>query len=177
MSELRPSATSERSRFIAALGPHVSPHPRPFFAETIVVREQLSRSVPHVNNVEYVRWMQDVAKAHAEACGGAAAVRALGATWVVRSHHIEYLKPLLEGDQVIIRTWVERLDRASSIRCYELRLAASKTLAARGETKWVLIDLQSGRPRAVTDLLVLVHAEPERRAREERRARDGESQR
>lgn len=104
----------------------------------------------HVNNVEYVRWMQDVAKAHAEACGGAAAVRALGATWVVRSHHIEYLKPLLEGDVIKIRTWVERFDRVTSIRRYELAMAATGTLVARGETKWVLIDVQNGRPRAIT---------------------------
>ena len=104
----------------------------------------------HVNNVEYVRWMQDVAKAHAEACGGAAAVRALGATWVVRSHHIEYLKPLLECDVIKIRTWVQRFDRVTSIRRYELIMAATGTLVARGETKWVLIDVQSGRPRAIT---------------------------
>ena len=104
----------------------------------------------HANNVEYVRWMQDVAKAHAEACGGAGVVRAMGAAWVVRSHHIEYLKPLVEGDVVSIRTWVERFDRASSLRSYELNLVASGSLVARGETKWVLIDVKSGRPRAVT---------------------------
>lgn len=104
----------------------------------------------HVNNVEYVRWMQDVAKSHAEACGGAAAVRALGATWVVRNHHIEYLKPLLEGDEVNIRTWVDKLDRASSQRRYELHHVATGAVVARGETKWALIDVKSGRPRAVT---------------------------
>ena len=34
----------------------------------------------HANNVEYVRWMQDVARAHAEVCGGAAEVRAIATT-------------------------------------------------------------------------------------------------
>lgn len=108
----------------------------------------------HANNVEYVRWMQDVAKAHAESCGGAAAVRAIGAAWVVRSHHIEYLKPVHAGDELIVRTWVSRFDRVTSIRCYELLLAASNALAARGETKWVLIDVKSGRPRAVPNDVV-----------------------
>ena len=107
----------------------------------------------HANNVEFVRWMQDVAKAHAEECGGAGVVQAMGATWVVRSHHIEYFKPLLDGDVVNIRTWVDRFDRASSLRSYELHLVASGLLVARGETKWVLIDAKSGRPRAVTPQL------------------------
>ena len=102
----------------------------------------------HANNVEYVRWMQEIAKSHAEVCGGTEVVESLGAAWVVRTHHIEYLKPLREGDAVNIRTWVERFDRVTSIRRYELILAATGTLVARGETKWVLIDVQSGRPRA-----------------------------
>ncbi|OAI41943.1 hypothetical protein AYO41_01335 [Verrucomicrobia bacterium SCGC AG-212-E04] len=104
----------------------------------------------HVNNVEYVRWMQEIAKSHADACGGATVVESLGAAWVVRSHHIEYLKPLREGDGVTIRTWVDRFDRVTSIRRYELIMAATGALVARGETKWVLIDVQSGRPRAIT---------------------------
>ena len=54
----------------------------------------------HANNVEYVRWMQEIARSHSEACGGAGIAEGLGAAWVVRSHHIEYLKPLREGDSV-----------------------------------------------------------------------------
>lgn len=45
----------------------------------------------HVNNVVYVQWMQDVAIAHSDACGGLAAMEAAGGSWVARSHRIEYL--------------------------------------------------------------------------------------
>ena len=45
----------------------------------------------HVNNVEFVRWMQDAAVAHADARGLTAATREAGATWVVRSHRIDSL--------------------------------------------------------------------------------------
>ena len=38
----------------------------------------------------------------------------LGAGWVVRSHQITYLRPALEGDELIIRTWVARARSASS---------------------------------------------------------------
>jgi acyl-CoA thioester hydrolase len=51
----------------------------------------------HVNNVMYVQWMQDAAVRHYEAMGGTGPTQAIGATWVVRSHSIEYLKPALPG--------------------------------------------------------------------------------
>ncbi len=52
----------------------------------------------HVNNVEYLRWMQDAAMQHSEITGCTAATNAAGATWVVRTHKIEYFKPAFAGD-------------------------------------------------------------------------------
>ena len=64
----------------------------------------------HANNVEYVGWMQDAALAAAEVLDpGAALMRAAGATWVVRSHHVEYVRPALLGDRLAIRTLADRL--------------------------------------------------------------------
>jgi hypothetical protein len=46
----------------------------------------------HVNNLEYVRWMQEAAIAHSIAQGWTAArYQEIGAGWVARSHWIEYL--------------------------------------------------------------------------------------
>src|SRR3954465_5338046 len=74
----------------------------------------------HANNVEFVRWMQEAAVAHAEAAGGtAAAMAALGAAWVVRSHRIEYLRPAFAGDRLAVVTWVADFRRAFSLRKYE----------------------------------------------------------
>jgi acyl-CoA thioester hydrolase len=101
----------------------------------------------HVNNVLYLRWMQDAAIAHAEATGGAAATAALGATWVVRSHHIEYLRPAFAGDVVEVHTWVTTLRRSSSQRRY--RIVREDTLLARGETVWVFVDAATGKPRPI----------------------------
>ncbi len=101
----------------------------------------------HANNVEYVRWMTDAAKSHAVACGGSEVVKQLGAAWVVRSHWIEYLRPLVAGERVVVRTWVENFQRVTSLRQY--RFACGEQAVARAETKWVLIDLASGRPRSI----------------------------
>jgi hypothetical protein len=47
----------------------------------------------HVNNVQFVQWMQDAAVRHYESLGGILLTQALETTWVVRSHNIEYLRP------------------------------------------------------------------------------------
>lgn len=104
----------------------------------------------HVNNVEFVRWMQMAAISHADAVGCTAATLAAGATWVVRSHHIEYARPAMEGDRIEVRTWVANVRRAFSLRKYEIVRESDQTMLARGETDWVYID-SSGRPRSIPD--------------------------
>lgn len=103
----------------------------------------------HVNNVEYVRWMQDAAIAHSDAAGCTAATRADGATWMARSHNIEYLRPAFPGETIQVRTWVGDMRRAASVRKYEIM--RGDELLARGETDWVYVDVASGKPRAIPD--------------------------
>jgi acyl-CoA thioester hydrolase len=109
----------------------------------------------HVNNIEYVRWMQDVAVSHSDSVGCTAATQADGAAWVARRHVIEYLRPAFAGDRIEARTWVGGGRRASSIRNYEfVRVGGEdEVLLARGETEWVYVDLASGRPRSVPDAI------------------------
>jgi acyl-CoA thioester hydrolase len=107
----------------------------------------------HVNNVEYVRWMQDVALSHSGTVGCTAATQADGAAWVARSHHIEYLRPAFEGERIEVRTWVEGGRRASSVRHYEFVRLRDEVVLARGETEWVYVDAATGRPRSVPDAI------------------------
>jgi acyl-CoA thioester hydrolase len=106
-----------------------------------------------VNNVEFVRWMQDAAVAHADARGLTAATREAGATWVVRSHRIEYLRPAMAGDRINVLTWVADFRRAFSLRRYRFTRASDGTVLARGETDWVFVDVKTGRPKSVPEEL------------------------
>lgn len=103
----------------------------------------------HVNNVEYLRWMQDAAMAHADISGCTALTRANGATWIVRTHHVEYLRPAFAGDRVEIRTWVADFRRVFSLRQYEIVRRGDNVVLAKGETDWVFVDATSGRPRTI----------------------------
>ena len=123
----------------------------PFFhMEWVVAEEVIDRNL-HVNNVAYVKWMQDVAITHSKACIGPDAVRANGYTWVARSHHIEYLKPAVLGDVIDISTWLTSIRRVRCQRKYEFRRLADDQLIARGETDWVFVDAESGRPASIPD--------------------------
>ena len=105
----------------------------------------------HVNNVEYVRWMQEAAVRHFESAGGNPLMTAAGATWVVRSHHVEYLRPAGRGARIRVRTWVEDFRRVMSKRRYAFTRAADGILLARGETEWVFVDVRSGRPKTIPE--------------------------
>ena len=103
----------------------------------------------HVNNVEYVRWMQEAAVLHADDAGCTAATKTAGATWVVRSHQIEYRRPAFGGDRVQVLTWVADFRRAFSLRKYKFVRPADNTVLAEGQTDWVYVDTQTGRPQTV----------------------------
>ena len=103
----------------------------------------------HANNIEYVRWFQEAAIAHADATGCTAATIALGASWVIRSHQITYLRPAFAGDSLEVKTWVATFEKVSSIRRYELLRTTDDAVLAEGETNWVFVDAATGRPRRI----------------------------
>ena len=129
---------------------------------TLVIPAEAIDANRHANNVEYVRWMQEAAISHADAAGGTTATRAAGASWVVRSHHVEYLRPVFADETVTLQTWVSTLRKTSSLRKY--RFVRGSELIARGETMWVFVDASTGRPRAIPEgvLSVFVLVPPEK---------------
>ncbi|MBN1451928.1 MAG: acyl-CoA thioesterase [Anaerolineales bacterium] len=114
----------------------------------------------HTNNVMYVKWMQDAAVRHYEAMGGTQPTQAIGATWVVRSHMVEYLRPAFAGERIKVETWVVNMRRVRSLRRYRFLRVVDGQLLVRGETDWVFVDANSGSPRVipaeVADLFTLL---------------------
>ena len=127
----------------------------PIYKKAFVIPQAAIDENGHVNNVTYVQWMQDIAVEHYASIGG---IQAQGpdATWVVRSHRIGYFLPAFVGEEIEIRTWVENIQRVRSMRKYEfIRKSDGKTLV-KGETDWVFVDVQSGRPLAIPQGVVEV---------------------
>jgi acyl-CoA thioester hydrolase len=105
----------------------------------------------HANNVEYLRWMQDAALAHSDSSGGTAAAREVGGTWFARNHFIEYLQPANEGAKLVVLTWIENTSRSTSFRRYRIFDQQTGRLLARGETTWVFVSAQTGKPKSIPE--------------------------
>lgn len=124
------------------------------YAHRLIVPPEAIDANGHVSNLEYLRWMQDAAVAHSDAAGWSAErYRAIGGTWVVRGHRIEYRQPAFEGQELVVQTWVTGFGRVKSQRRYRVWRPADRVVLAIGETDWVFLDLSSGRPRSILEEL------------------------
>jgi acyl-CoA thioester hydrolase len=126
-----------------------SPSSKAVYSYEFIIPKTAVDQNGHVNNVMYVQWMQDAAVRHYEAMGGSRPTQAIGATWVVRSHSVEYLRPAFESERIRVETWVVNLRRVRSLRRYRFLRVTDEGLLVRGETDWVFVDANSGVPRAI----------------------------
>jgi len=104
----------------------------------------------HANNVAYVAWMQAAAIAHSAALGWTAErYRQLGQGWVARSHTIEYLRPAVAGDEIVVQTHVADMKKVTSTRVYRIIRRADGELLARAETNWAFVNYATGKPTRI----------------------------
>jgi len=102
----------------------------------------------HVNNVTYLRWVQEVAVAHWKAAASAADQAKL--RWVVVRHEIDYMQAAFLGEGIIARTWVGTASRIRFERYTELLRATDRSVLAKARTVWCPIDTQTGKPVSVS---------------------------
>jgi acyl-CoA thioester hydrolase len=110
----------------------------------------------HVNNVVYLRWVQEVAAAHWSELAKNAAVSE--AVWVVLRHEIDYLKAALPSDTLLARTWVGTTDRLRSIRHVQIETIAG-TILAKAQTTWCMVHPATGQILRISpEVLALLQA-------------------
>jgi acyl-CoA thioester hydrolase len=108
----------------------------------------------HVNNQEYLRWMQEAAIEHSARQGWPMArYLELGASWYVKSHFIEYLSPALLANEILACTWIAGMESRVSPRKTLFLRRADRRVLARAETRWIFVDLASERPRTIPEAL------------------------
>jgi acyl-CoA thioester hydrolase len=123
------------------------------FRQELTVADEAIDAFSHVNNQRYVAWVQEVATAHSAANSWPMErYLQIGAAWVVCSHFIEYLRPAFAGDAIQIDTWASSLTLREVVRKYLFRRADQNL--ARAETKWVYVDIKSGRPKRIPEELL-----------------------
>ncbi len=125
------------------------PNDRGVFQLAITVQPGDIDEQNHVNNVVYLRWVQDVAYGHWQAL----ASEELKAQnkWVVLSHEIEYHAPAFSGDELIATTWIAQPEGPRQKRYVSIRRRNDNKPLASACTEWCLLDAATGRPKKVTE--------------------------
>lgn len=108
----------------------------------------------HVNNVVYLKWIQEVAETHWTTLAPAALQQTCA--WVVLRHEIDYLQSAMPGDKLMARTWIESYDGAKSVRRVELLHQDSRKVLCKARTTWVLLDPVSFKPKRIEEYVIQV---------------------
>ena len=106
----------------------------------------------HVNNVAYVKWIQDVAVAHWLSVTTEIEREKYG--WVVLRHEIDYKKQAFENEEVTATTWVGEPTRISWERFTEI--TRGEDLLVKARSVWCLIDKPTKKPIRITRELIKI---------------------
>jgi acyl-CoA thioester hydrolase len=115
---------------------------------SIIVAPSDIDQLGHVNNVTYVRWVQDVAVAHWQAT--ASTEEQVIYLWIVVRHEIDYKLPAYLQDKIIARTWVGAATRVRFDRHTEIVRESDGAVLARARTVWAPVERLSGKIVAVS---------------------------
>ena len=113
------------------------------------IRDRSIDVLGHVNNTEYLRYMEKIAWQHTQVLGlGWDEYQRLNRCMVARRTEVDYLAPAFEGEKLLIGTWIVDNDQRISItRRYQIVRESDGVTLLRGRTKWVCVALDSGKPR------------------------------
>lgn len=101
----------------------------------------------HVNNIVYLRWVQEVAIKHWRAV--VSLEQQAQMLWIVVRHEIDYLHPALAGDAVTAETWVGTARGVKCERFTEMRRAVDNQVLASARSVWCAVDTATKRPRRI----------------------------
>lgn len=128
-------------------------HPNEYdFSISIAVNDNDIDAMNHVNNVVYVKWVQDAAVAHWDAIATEEIKKEF--LWVVLRHEIDYLTPALKGETLIATTWVEAAAGPRSDRFVQITNSKTGKVIAKAKTVWCMLDGATLRPKRVDERVI-----------------------
>ena len=129
------------------------------FEMNIAIKPEDIDQLGHVNNVVYLRWVQDLAVAHWQAVALEEDQARL--VWVVIRHEIDYKRPAFLEDEIVGRTWVGKSTRRTFDRHTEFVRVSDQRVLARVRTVWCPVDRQTGKLTSVSSTVREQFSAPE----------------
>jgi len=119
------------------------------FEKSVTVRSSDLDDLKHVNNVQYVQWIQDVAKEHWETRASDEILNTY--FWVVIRHEIDYKQQGLLGDELLIQTFVGDHTHVTSQRLVNILNKKTKKVLVQAKSTWCLMDYKTKKPVKISE--------------------------
>lgn len=120
----------------------------PVFERERLIEERHIDALGHVNNIIWVRFVVQLATAHADRAGwDERALRRAGAWWVIHRQELIYQRPAFAGESILERTRIAELRGARCER--ESTFLRGDEVLVEARTTWVWTEANTGRPRRV----------------------------
>ncbi|GAB1349507.1 thioesterase family protein [Ignavibacteriales bacterium] len=114
------------------------------FQFTIPVTPEHIDLLNHVNNLVYVRWVQEAAVTHWNKCAEPELKNSVA--FVIARHEIDYKYPAKMGDTVIVKTWVGKTRKHLFERYTQIYRESDSKVFVEALSLWCPIDLKTMRP-------------------------------
>ncbi|TVZ55021.1 acyl-CoA thioester hydrolase [Lutibacter sp. Hel_I_33_5] len=122
------------------------------FTTTRKVTSKEIDDLNHVNNVVYIKWMDEVAFQHWSFLTKDSPFPEY--VWVVIRHEVDYLKQALLDHEITIKTWVGESKGFKSERHMEFYL--NEVLIVKTLTIWGMLDASNYKPVRITEKVLNV---------------------
>lgn len=93
----------------------------------------------HVNNVQYVHWVEEIATEHWNSVKDETEYSEF--VWMLVDHHIQYKKQVYLNDTIIIKTYPKAPEGIRQPR--KVEFYCNGKLVVDSDTLWVLIDMKT----------------------------------
>jgi len=132
----------------------------PLFEYTLIVPPSAIDVMGHVNNVVYLDWVQTAASKHWNHATASyfgdedlteERVGIKKMAWVVLDHHISYKAEALEGEALIIRTFVEKMSGVRSERHTVITRKSDQKIIITAVTNWCLLKMPEAKPMRIPE--------------------------
>lgn len=106
------------------------------YTKTITVSEHHLDQNGHVNNVQYVYWVEEIATEHWENLKFKTPYTQH--YWVMIDHHIQYKKEVFVGEQLIVKTYPQKPENIRQPR--KVEFYRNGELIVDSRTLWILLE-------------------------------------
>ena len=142
---------------VSVTKPTIWDYPQPFLWPVICCEEHQDK-LGHVNNVEYLHWLQEAGWQH---------IHHLGYSWddhqndgaamALVNTNVRYLLAAYAGDHLTVGTWITATDRIRTRREFQIIRSHDQKTLLRAQLDYACISLTTGKARRKPTRLAEAH--------------------